>query len=181
MGTGQMLLTVMAVFILSTVILTSNRSYTGNTGTIISTKLNMIATSLATSRIQKASRLAFDNNTRALNDTLLDQSPVTTTGGLSQSPLGPEGGESNGTDQLFNDVDDYNGFTVVEGTPSGDSFTVSSNVSYVSQNTPFDATVTGPTWFKRMDVVVTPKVNPTPGETVYPIRMQQVFSFWRWR
>jgi MSHA pilin protein MshD len=181
MGTGQMMLTVMAVFILSTVILSSNRGYVSNTGTIIQTKLNLIATSLATSRVQKASRLAFDQNTRAANDTTAFPNPITLTTQLSAT-LVAEAGEANGSDTLFNDVDDYNNFIAIDSTPAGDRFRVGSTVLYVDENNPFGpASPSGRTWVKRLDVWVTPMINPRPGEKPDTLRMKQVFGYWRWR
>ncbi|MCL4538458.1 MAG: hypothetical protein M1469_09960 [Bacteroidetes bacterium] len=54
MGTGQMLLTVGAIILLSTIILTTNRSLNDNDEILLKTNLGLEEVSLATSIIEEA-------------------------------------------------------------------------------------------------------------------------------
>jgi hypothetical protein len=145
MNTGQMLLSVGAIVLLGTTVITMNRSSLQN-GTILQqTQIGIYGISLANSTIEEASGKAFDQNT--------DDNAVSTTGALtSPSYLGRESGETDPSN--FNDFDDYNNMTKIDTVQGVDIFTTKAEVYYVSDANP-EVKVTGSaTFFKRMDVMV---------------------------
>jgi hypothetical protein len=179
MGTGQMMLTVAAVFLLSTIILSMNRTYVNNTETVVTTKMNLISVAFATSRIQRAARLAFDERTAVPNDTNLI--PMVDDSTKLSATLGYETGErvTGRRDTLFDDLDDYNNYLDSEFTQSGDMFYIFSRVKYAKPKDPFDTTTVTNNWAKRIEVRVWPRFST--GARVDTIRLVQVFSYWRWR
>ncbi|MCL5020878.1 MAG: hypothetical protein M1339_04275 [Bacteroidetes bacterium] len=165
MGTGQMLLTIGAVILLGTVILTTNKSLVDNSEATDFTNVELEAISKATSVIQAATDTSFDENTNG--------NAVTTLSELTPpAQLGQETGPND-----FNDFDDYN------GTPGGtgllwppDSeatgvYEVLTRVYYVSgPDLTYSSTAT---WSKRLDVDVW--CTSFPKDTV---KMSTVFSYW---
>jgi len=101
MGLGQTMMTVLAMGMLATVMLTVNTNTQDANNAVQISQYRIMAASLATSTIQRATGLAFDENT--LN------SPVNDVTGLS-STLGRETGEVDSLENTFDDFDDYNGF-----------------------------------------------------------------------
>jgi len=153
MSTGQTLLTIGA-FILLTTILHGVYSSIGSIGTDISGGQDgILATTIATSYIEYANGLAFDQAT--------DTSDVALTSPTSLTyPPGPEPGET-GFDS-FNDFDDLNGFSD-EKTAGGSArkYRTLFTVSYVD-STDVSNTVTHKTYLKRLDMK-TWRTFPAPG------------------
>ncbi len=175
MGTGQTLLTILALALLGSLFLTNNRNTQDQRNAIESAEWEIVASSLATSVVEKATALSFDQNTVS--------SDVSSTSSLTApSSLGPEGteGSTAGSDVKFNDVDDYNGFTK---TVSGDTlalptanFLIRARVQYVSisaGNTIDTSSVR--TYHKRLTVWVS---SPSMKDTV---SYQTVYSYWYFR
>jgi hypothetical protein len=96
-----MMLSVLAVGMLATVMLTVNTNVQDNNNAVQMSQYRIMASSLATSEIQRATGLAFDQNTVS--------APVTDVTGLS-TVLGVETGEVDTAEDAFNDFDDYNNF-----------------------------------------------------------------------
>lgn len=177
MGTGQMLLTVLATFLLTTVILTSNRSLLTNTETLIRAKQDLVSISLATSLLERATRLDFD--TATINKTPSDVNKL--------GQIGREAGEVVTADSLFNDVDDYDNMldTVSVGAPQDasiipDRYYLRSNVYYVNENDPWGAPLTGTarSWIKRIEVRVWPQGAISVTDTFF---LCQLYGYWKWR
>jgi hypothetical protein len=178
MNTGQMLLSVGAIVLLGVTVIAVNQSSLQN-GTILQqTQIGIYGVSLASSIIDEASGKAFDQST-------VDNA-VSAPSQLSIA-LGPETGETmpvNSTTQ-FNDFDDYNylnTFPKKDTVPGVDIFTTKCRVYYVNDSDP-NTKVTGPTWFKRMDVTVygsgvadtaRKKYGIATGDT---IKMSYVYSY----
>jgi hypothetical protein len=183
MNTGQMLITIGALILLSLVIMRVNNGFM-NTGTsIMETKFNVMAVSLGTSIIEEANSKAFDSIT--------DSTAISSTNSLKPyNALGPETGESYPN---FDDFDDFNNYTrmivahTLGSTPSGvetvvvDStfrsadFRLDCAVDYVTVSSGAIASTTTRTWNKRLRVTVT---SPSMRDT---IRLQTVFSYWYFR
>lgn len=173
MNTGQMLITIGAIFLLSLVILRVTTTLLTTSDVLDRSKLDILATSLATSIIEEANDKAFDANTVA--------GAAGSTAILS-STLGKEAGENY---PFFNDFDDYNCY---KDTPkhdtiylaSGDSviFDTFCNVNYVLDTEP-DKPVAQKTWHKLLSVKVTSDAlmdeNTNKQDT---IKMSTVFSYW---
>lgn len=164
MGTGQTLLTIGAIVLLGGVILTVNRNI-GDTGTILlHSNIGLEEVSLATSIMEEAQGLAFDEIT--------DTSAVTSTSQLTPvNALGQENGDSTDLD----DFDDFNGLNnkgrfEVDTLGTG-VYYVYTRVYYASTSN-LMANSTTPTWSKRLDVWVW---NSSGSDTV---KMNTIFSYW---
>jgi len=180
-------LTICALILLGTTVFTVNRN-TLNQGTILrQTESGIYAVSLATSYIQKALSLDFDEGTvtRPPNvPTNLNPSTATftTTSDYSSAGnkfltlaanLGIETNASNrniyGTnpeiaqkDTSFDDFDDYNNFSIDTNIVNVDKFHITAKVYYVTQPTtaqPTPTYTTTPTWLKRIDIGVNSSIS----------------------
>lgn len=175
MNTGQMMLTIGAVFLLSMVILTTNRGLITTNTTMVDNRYGILAVSLATSTIERATSKAFDQNT----DTLA----INTTNSLTNvNALGLDAGENRNFPENFNDFDDYNCYKTnpkvdsltFEGTNRKIVFNTFCRVDYVNQNSP-NTVSNQRTWHKRIIVsVIATGMTDT-------IKMSSVYSYWYFR
>ena len=170
MGTGQTILALGALALLSTSMLSLNRGYTSSSQSITQSKLGITAVSLATSIIEEASGKAFDQKT--------DTTTVTATSSLTAvSKLGRETGEF--WPDSMTDFDDYNnldtsksfGDTVFARPYGGGTFRIKASVVYVDPSTP-TVTASSPTWCKKLTVTIS---SPQMVDT---IKMQYLFTYW---
>ena len=65
MGTGQMMLTIVAIVLLGSIIVTTDTQINNSSQLLMQTGFWIDATSLGTSIIEKAEELPFDENTKA--------------------------------------------------------------------------------------------------------------------
>jgi hypothetical protein len=174
MNTGQSILTVLAMVLLSTLVLRVNSTLFNSGNVVTNSKLGLTAISLAQSRLEEIKSKAFDQNTVS--------STVSSTNNLTAaSALGPETGE---TYPNFNDVDDYNRFKTTDTVQinpnlprSGsnlDYFNDSCSVVYVSSSSP-DITSSTQTWNKKITVFIK---HPQMTDT---IKVSTVFSYFVFR
>jgi len=163
MNTGQMMLSVAAMMLLSLVVLRQAGDSLGTSDTVLHSKLEIMAVSEASSMIEKISALAFDQHTK-------DSTFTGKVYQLTPSPLGPEAGED--SVQKYNDIDDYNGYSTVDSTALGE-FTISCSVVYVDPSDP-DGMSTTQTWHKKVSVVVH---GPFPAMTD-SVQVSTVISYW---
>jgi len=169
MGTGQMLITMGAMILLSLVVLNVNNGYMLNSEVVLNSKFDILATSLATSIIEDANGLAFDEMTDGGNTVLA-------TSGLSS--IGPENSEFyvSRDSNNFNDFDDYNGLHIVYNDTTLESavYDINCEAGYITDTHP-DNFVGSKTWYKRLDVYVT---SPSMSDT---IKMSTVMSYFYFR
>ena len=146
MGTGETLLTIGAIVLLGTIILTTNREISSSTQVVQQTSFGIDATSLGTSIIEKAEDLAFDEHTK-------DSTWVNALSGLT--PPASLGEESSIGDTL-DDYDDYNGppgqgYRLETDSLATGVYMVKTQVSYVSRDA--SGNINGPsasaTWTKE--------------------------------
>ena len=164
MNTGQTLLTLGAMTLLSLLILRTRNSFLSTSTVMMNSKFSILATSLAQSEIEEIKKKAFDENSVS--------GPVSSTTDLTNAnKLGPESGESYSN---FNDVDDFNGYTTVDSTLPSAVFDIRCEVNYVNPDNP-DAISHSRTWSKNITVYVT---SPSMGDTV---KVSSVFSYWVFR
>ena len=163
MNTGQSLLSIGAMMLLSILVLRVNNNFTDTSTVLQDSKLGILATSIATSQIEEISRLAFDECTDSNSTSSL--SSLTPPGSL-----GPEPGE---TYPNYNDVDDYNGFTKTDTSMTA-VFHISCSVVYVSDTNP-DVASAVPTWNKKITITVS---SPSMLDT---IRTSTIYSYWYFR
>jgi len=167
MNTGQMLLTIGALLLLSTVMLRVNSNNFSTETVRDEARFGVIATSIATSIIEQAKSFAFDANT--------DTNSVTTLFELtSDFDLGPDAGENSADIKTFNDFDDLDGYTKIDSTMQSAIFEISCSVNYVSE-----ANLMGissvPTWHKKISVTVS---SPSMGDT---LTEASIYSYWFFR
>jgi hypothetical protein len=168
MNTGQTILAIGALILLGTTILTVN-STNLNQGTMLrQTELGIYAVSLATSFIQKATSMEFDELTvvrPVLPNNPTPSSYLTTSGvlGIDNPHVGhtTTEPETPNVDTTFDDFDDYDDYAKDTSVTNVDVFHVTAVVYYVSPVQPYPKTGT-PSWLKRMDL----KVNSSVGRGV---------------
>lgn len=164
-----MLLTTGAIVLLGLTVLTVNRMY-GTQGDILrQSEIGIYAISTATSMLEEASGLSFDEAT-------VDNSITNTANLTTAASLGPESGERTSPESttLFDDFDDFHNLRMGVGISGVDSFTVRGTISYVPDTAP-DVPTTTRTWFKRLDVAVSSwGMRDT-------IKLSYVFSYFNFR
>jgi len=165
MNTGQSLLSIGALFLLSLTVLRVNNSILLTDSVMQDSKFGILATSLATSLIEKASKKAFDANTYSNSVSALNE--LTSAGGL-----GPGSGET--APDSCNDFDDFNGYTDSVTTLPSANFYLEAKVCYVNPNTP-DVKLNTQSWHKKMTVIV---ASTSSQDT---IRLSTIYSYWHFR
>ena len=160
-----MMLTIGALILLGTTVFTVNRNSL-NQGTILrQTELGVYAVTLATSYIQKAMSLDFDEGTTtrpaSLPTNTVPSTILTPSANLGREPSagmtnrkGPT--EWANKDTSFDDFDDYNGFNLDTAIVNVDRFHITATVYYITDVTsapPLTSTAV-PTWLKRIDLCV---------------------------
>ncbi|MGE5399509.1 MAG: hypothetical protein ACM3S2_03840 [Ignavibacteriales bacterium] len=164
MNSGQLLLTLGGMFLLSLLILRMNNNFLSTGDVMYNTKYGVLAVSLGTSMIEQANSKSFDSQT--------DTNSVSSLNSLTDpSALGAEPGEQY-TD--YNDFDDFNNYVRVDSSMPSAKFTISCKVGYVQSGNP-DVIVNQKTWHKRILVTVS---SPSMEDTV---KLSSVFSYWYFR
>jgi len=177
MNTGQTLLTIGALILLSISVVSTNRNSLQHGAIINQTEISLYSVSLAQAKIEEASGKAFD--TYSSSDTLDAGAAITSLSQLSTT-LGTEGGE---TYPNFDDIDDYNYFSGNNpykfNVPGVDSFRIQTTVFYVDSANPAVAVGTR-TWHKRIIVKVWPTVTPWGDANPKPdtVTMSYIYSYW---
>jgi hypothetical protein len=166
MNTGQMIMTLGAMMLLSVIMLRVNTANLTNESIRDDAQYGVLANSIATSIIEEAQSKAFDEKTDTTNVTSLTQ--------LS-SVLGPETGE---TEDTFDDFDDYNGFTKRDSTMPSAIFDISCQVVYVTPNN-IEGSTTNRTWNKKIIVTITRPV--AADSSMLALKTSSIFSYWYFR
>ncbi len=179
MGTGQMLLTVGAIVLLGTVILTTNRRINDSSEVMLKTNFGLESTSLATSIIDEAQYLPFDDSTANSFGEATEYIALSSTNQLT--PVNLLGYDGGGDDTLPNDFDDYNGqpggpgYRLVTLPMSTGIYKVKTSVCYVTPSN-LEGTSLVRTWFKRMDVSVW-----NTADSLDTVKMSAIYSYWYFR
>ena len=164
MNTGQMLLTIGAMILLSTIMLRVNTSNFNSDNIRAEAQYGVLATSIGTSIIEEAKGLAFDANT--------DTNTVNSLNDLTPAAiLGKESGETYAT---FNDFDDFNNFIKVDSSMTSAVFHISCKVDYVDP-TNINSSSFVNTWHKKITVRIS---SPSMRDTV---QESSIYSYWYFR
>lgn len=163
MGTGQTLLTIMAMLMLSRLILSVNTNTAQNGASIEVAAYRITGSSLGFSIIEEASGLAFDQASVASN--------ITSTSQLSTT-LGPESGE---VYPNYNDFDDFNGLVKIDTVANSAVFKTTVVVQYVTVSGSNIVVSSTPTYSKQITVKVS---SPSMSDTLI---FQDVMSYWYFR
>ncbi|MCW8805203.1 MAG: hypothetical protein OQK56_01985 [Ignavibacteriaceae bacterium] len=166
MNTGQMIMTMGAMMLLSTIMLRVNTANLTNESIRDDAQFGVLATSIATSIIEDAYSKAFDEKSDTMRIFSLTE--------LS-SVLGPETGE---TESTFNDFDDYNGFTKRDSTMPSATFDIACQVVYVETNDILGST-SNRTWNKKIIITITRPVSAD--SSVLALKTASIFSYWHFR
>lgn len=175
MNTGQTMLTIFAMVLLSAVILTVNRGFLTTNVTMAENRVDILAVSLGNSIIEDATSMAFDEQTVGA----AVSSPTSLT---SSTLLGLDSGESSSNPSSFDDFDDYNSYKTnpkvdtigVPGTTNKYTFKTYCKVDYVDPNNPDNITA-NKTYHKKIQLKI---FSPGMSDTV---RMSTVYSYWYFR
>lgn len=138
MNTGQTLITIGALVLLSMTILRINTGFLSTNSVLQATKTSVFAVSYATSTMEKANSLAFDSATDTTSLTNVNQL-------TNVASLGPETGE---TVDTFDDFDDYNNYFAQDSLELNGYYETRCYVSYVEPTNP-DVSVNYRTWHKN--------------------------------
>ncbi|MGA3245760.1 MAG: hypothetical protein ABSE41_14175 [Bacteroidota bacterium] len=188
MGTGQTILTIGALTLLSFSVLLTNRSSLQYGSIINQTEIDIYSVSLAESIIEEAAGRAFDHY--SASDTASDGAVITSLTQLTDPALlGAEGDDNYTGSSGFDDFDDYNSWyshPYVVYVPGVDSFHIQAQVFYVDTTNP-DLALNTRTWHKKMIVKVWPTITPW-GETTASgkakpdtVIMSYLYSYWWFR
>lgn len=178
MNTGQMMITMAAMILLSTVILSVNRNALNTTTKMSESKYQILAVSLGTALLEEAFSKSFDANT-APNPRTGESQIAESVTDLSTN-LGPSSAEI--SKKLFNDFDDYNGYqdsTTNDSTLQSAHFTLASKVYYIDPSSSNKLEpVSYRTWHKKMDVFIT---SPFINNRKDTIKLSKVYSYYFFR
>jgi hypothetical protein len=166
MNTGQMIMALGAMLLLSVIMLRVNTANLTNETIRDDAQYGVLATSIATSIIEEAQSKAFDEKTDTMNVTALTQ---------LTSVLGPETGE---TESTFDDFDDYNNFTKRDSTMPSAIFDISCQVVYVDPGN-IEGSTSNRTWNKKLIVTITRPI--AADSSVLALRTASIFSYWYFR
>lgn len=160
MNTGQMMLGVGAMVLLSIVVLRVNNSFLLTNSAMMESKFDILASSLAQSVIEEAENKHFDKY--SIGNPITDVSSFTPV-----DSLGPD----SEVYSEYNDFDDFNGYTRdVTNLPSA-NFHISCTVNYVNPANP-DVISNSKQWSKKITVTVS---SISSQDT---IKIASIFSYW---
>jgi hypothetical protein len=167
MGLGQTLLTIMATMLLGKVILAINMT-TLNAGQMKDmAEYQITATSLGTSVLERTNALAYDQATVASD--VMALSSLTT-----PSHLGPDlPGET--ADTLYNDIDDYSGYSRTDTISNSAIFKTNVVVEYVKVNGTQIVVSNTQEWSKRVTIRVSSAFMKDT------LKFQSIYSYWFFR
>jgi hypothetical protein len=163
MNTGQTILTIVAIVLLGSNVVSVNRTFTQHGIILQQTEIGIFGISLGMSIIEEAQGRAFDQHTV---DTLASSVSELST------YLGPDAGDT--TRAAFNDFDDYNGWRDSLYVQGVDRFRRWATVCYVD-TTNLDGSSGSRTWNKKLTVFV--KADNSQDT----VKMSYIFSYWSFR
>lgn len=165
MNTGQMMLTLGAMILLSFLILRVNGSQLTTQESMQTSKFGILGISIASSIIESASEKSFDE--KSIQNFVSKLSDITST-----NKFGVESGENSDSINTFDDFDDFHNYSYIDSTMPSAVYNVSCKVNYVSPNTSGFITK-NKTWHKLLTVTVS---SVSMRDT---IKMSKVFSYWK--
>jgi hypothetical protein len=167
MNTGQMLLTLGALILLSTLTLRVNTTQLSTQDTMQNSKFGVLAVSVASSIMEEASEKAFDEISVG---NFIDDTKSLSKRDKSGFKIDP--GENPDNSNTFDDFDDFDGYSKIDSTMPSAIFNVSCIVNYVDPDEK-DFITTKNTWHKQLIIKVT---SPSMADS---IEMTKIFSYWK--
>jgi len=160
MNLGQSLFAMGALLILSLTILRMNNNILSTDETVMDSKIGILATSIGTSLIEEASKLAFDEQTKV--NPVNDLNGLTPVLSLGQDILG-----------VFDDFDDFNNYTQHD-TIYTIPFNTRCIVTYIDPTNP-NGSSTNRTWHKKLTVKIASDFSKDT------LELSTVYSYWYFR
>jgi MSHA pilin protein MshD len=164
MNTGQMILAIGAMILLSTIVMRVNSTFMASDEVLDQSKYIFLATSIATSVIQEARNLKFDKITTDSTIGEIKNKDLFST-------IGYDDGEIPDSAYTFDDFDDYNGWHDTVKTLPSAVFNVTCRVVYVNENNP-TIPASGKTFNKMITVTITSDYMRDV------IQLSSIFSYW---
>ncbi len=161
MSTGQMMITLGAMILLSLVILRVTNGFMYTDISLMESKFGVLGVSLATSMMEEATGKAFDEES--------DSGTVLTLGDLSS--IGPDAGE---VYPNFDDFDDFDGLIKIDSSMPSAIYKIECNVDFVTPAN-LDGYSAAKTWHKKMTVFVTNASSPDT------IKLETIYSYFYYR
>ena len=162
MNTGQMMLTLGALILLSLLTLRVNSSQLTTQDTMQNTKFGVLAVSVASSIMEEASEKAFDE--KSVGGYIDDTKNLS-----KRNSFGTDSGENADSSNTF---DDFDGYSIIDSTMPSAVFNVSCIVNYVDPDKTGFIT-NNSTWHKQLIIKIT---SPSMADT---IQMTKIFSYWK--
>lgn len=168
MTTNQTMLTIGAVLLFSTMLIAFYRLLANSSETLNNAQAGISELTFATTYMELAQGLAFDENT---DSTYLDPSQISQL--TAPDELGPDTTDENQFGH-FNDIDDLNNYEIVDTSQQGISgvYKTHFNVYYVNP-TNLNQLSTSRTFVKRVDLWVL-RISPASTDT---LRNSLVFGY----
>jgi len=167
MNTGQMMITIAALMLLSIVILRVNSGNLITAEVLIESKLDILAVSLLNSTIEEATSKSFDEYTTDKPAELLANLATT-------ANLRAEAGE---VYPNYDDMDDFNGLILTDSISGADVYTIICKVAYVDTTNPENISI-GATWHKKVTVKVTSNGMIDANGNQDSLEMSSIRSYW---
>ena len=161
MNTGQMMITLGAMILLSMVILRVTNSFMNTDVLLMESKFGVLGVSLATSMMEDATGKSFDEES--------DSGTVLLIGDLSD--IGPDAGE---VYPNFDDFDDYDGLIKIDSSMPSAVYKIECNVNFVTPAN-LDGSTAAKTWHKKLSVRVTTKSSKDT------IELETIYSYFYYR
>ncbi|MFN3134907.1 MAG: hypothetical protein ACK44H_04970 [Candidatus Kryptonium sp.] len=179
MTTGQTLITILALALLSLAVLNINRGLSSHDVSLAQNRYRLEALSIATSYIEQASQYYFDEAVADTNNT------AKTDPNTFSSTLGLDPDDSTMFGIEIDDFDDYNNISRIDTGRSSVIYRVSFKVEYVNLSGNRVIPVSYKTFHKRMTVFITDIYDPpliyretASGKVRDTIKISFVYSYW---
>lgn len=167
MGSIQTFLAIGALVLLSIVILSGNRKLNDNEEYLQQTRFGLEASALATSIIEQASQMPFDEMSWDSTKIEKDANDFTV-----PASLGPDAGES--SFDTFDDFDDFDNYATTDTTQQN-IYQISCKVGYVNAGFfgyDLNSYTSYRTLYKKLDVTV---ISPLSADT---LSLSYIHGFW---
>lgn len=161
MNTGQMMITLAAIVLLSMVILRVTTNFLSTDDVLMESKFGVLGISLATSMMEEATGKPFDEES--------DSGTVLLISDLSA--IGPDAGEIYPN---FDDFDDYDGLIKIDSTMPSAVYKIQCKVDFVNPAN-LDGISAAKTWHKKLRLYVTSESSPDT------IKMETIYSYFFYR
>jgi hypothetical protein len=156
MGGGHLIITIGALMLLITTVMSINRNLLANDEDISVAQADILAMSLTSSYLDRARGYSFDET--------VDTSSFNVTDPTTFTPAASLGPDSLGEDTLttFNDIDDLDGYALeIQVRGSDEKYKSTFTVNYVTDANP-DVVSSAQTFLKRVDVRTWRTFPPPP-------------------